>query len=180
MKRDWLWDRKVDLGQVKRIFANPKHKDFILFAALLLTRKNQPREVFKEYIDPLVFCKDWVNIKRQMRKDKWSNQRIDFWQAIYEKLIEKYRKKGVKFRDRKEKTAGELCEKAGKEIRKIRKSQGLSQKALAKKMGVSQQLISRIERGDENMSLTNLTIIARALDENIELKFIPPHSPSAA
>lgn len=51
------------------------------------------------------------------------------------------------------------------------KRQGLSQGELAKKMGISQQLISRIEKGKENFSLFTLNNISCALDQKIQIKF---------
>lgn len=170
MKRDWLWDRKISLKKVKRILDDPSHRDFVLFASLLLGRKNEPREVFREYIDPVVFCKHWFRIKKAMREDKWNNQRIIFWQAIYEKLMDKYRKRGIKFREKKETVVNELCKKAGMQIRTSRKEQGLSQKTLAEKLGISQQVISRIEKGKENISLVTLTNILKALNKSINLE----------
>ena len=59
--------------------------------------------------------------------------------------------------------------KVGKDIRGIRQAKGLSQKGLAKKLGVSQQLVSRVEKGKENISLRTLTSISRALNRKIEI-----------
>lgn len=171
MSRDWLWDRKISPNKAKRILKNPQHKNFVLFTSLLLARKNNPEEVFKEYIDPIIFCRYWLNIKRSMRKDKWNSKRIIFWQTIYEKLRDRYRKNGVEFRERKEIVINKFCEEVGSQIRNIRKEQGLSQQALAKKMGVSQQLISRIERGQENVSLITLTNVMKALNKQINITF---------
>ena len=90
---------------------------------------------------------------------------------IYEKLADKYRKKGMVFR--KEALVREpLCESTGKKVAAIRREQGLSQKELAKKIGISQQLISRVEKGGENISLGTLTNIARALNKTIEIDFL--------
>lgn len=170
MKNNWLWDRKITDSRVKDILKRPGGKDFIAMAALLLSRKNEPDRVFKDYLDPAVFCKYWPRIKRKMRQDKWSEPRIIFWQAIYEKLLDRYRKKGMVFRQ--ETSAKEpLCESTGKKIAGIRREQGLSQKKLAKKIGVSQQLISRIEKGRENASLITLNNIARALNREISINF---------
>ncbi len=171
MNRDWLWDRKISLKEAKKIFNNPEHKNFILLASLLLTRKNEPHQVFTEYIKPILFCKNWPRIKKVMREDKWNNQRIIFWQAIYEKLIEKYRKEGIKFRKRKKIIINDLCGKVGSQIRKIRKEQGLSQRTLAKKLGISQQLISRIEKGRENISLITLAGVLKALGRKVDINF---------
>lgn len=48
----------------------------------------------------------------------------------------------------------------------FRNAAGLSQAQLARKSGVSQQLISQIERG-ENLSTKHLHKLARALDRNL-------------
>jgi len=48
---------------------------------------------------------------------------------------------------------------------------GLSQKDFAKKIGVSQQLISRIEQGRENVSLGTLDNISRALGKELRINF---------
>ncbi len=170
MKNNWLWDIKLKETEVKAILKNPKHKSFFRFSALLLARNNQPKYVFSEYISPLFFCQHWQNIKRQMRKDKWSEPRIIFWQAIYEQLKEKYEKRGLIFKKEILPAKNNLCDEIGKKITAIRHEQNLSQKELAKKIGISQQLISRIEKGRENVSLTTLTNIARALDKRVEIK----------
>ena len=168
MKDNWLWDRKITDAKARKSLKKPGGEGFLTTAALLLSRKNAPNDVFKNYLDPLAFCKYWPAIKRKMRQDKWSEPRIIFWQAIYEKLADKYRKKGVVFR--KEASVKEpLCESTGKKLAGIRREQGLSQKELAKKIGVSQQLISRIEKGRENISLGTLTNIACALNKAIEI-----------
>lgn len=169
MKADWLWDRKIDIPQAKKILKNPKNENFYLLASLLLARENEPKKVFKEYINPLLFCKQWPNIKRRMRKNKWDEPRIIFWQAVYEKLIDKYRKQGIGFRKSIAFEKDELCKMVGKQIKEIRNNQHLSQKELAEKMGISQQLISRIESGAENISLTSLKNISRALGKTITI-----------
>ncbi len=172
MKNDWLWDRKISVSQAKRILKDPKRNNFVFLAALLLSRKNDPKEVFGDYIDPLIFCKYWAAIKKRMRADKWNDARIVFWQAIYEKLLEKYRGKGVSFRKESLKIKSALSEETGRQIRDIRQEQGLSQKELAGKLGVSQQLISRIEKGKENIALSTLNNMSRALGRKIEINFV--------
>ena len=170
MKDNWLWDRKITDAEAKRDLKEPGSKRFFSMAALLLARKNDPQEVFKDYLDPLVFCRYWPVIKRKMRQDKWSEPRIIFWQAIYEKLADKYRNKGIIFR-KTSPVKEPLCEATGKRIADIRRGQGLSQKDFAKKLGVSQQLVSRIEKGRENISLATLNNVARALDRKANIEF---------
>ena len=167
MNRDWLWDRKISIKEAKKVLKDPEHKNFISLAALLLARKNQPQQIFKEYIDPVVFCTYWAKIKKSMRNDKWNSQRIIFWQAIYEKVRDRYKKKGFRFREKKDIVVNDLCKGAGEQIRNARKEQKLSQDELAKKLGVSQQLISHIEKGRENVSLITLANILKALDKKL-------------
>lgn len=168
---NWLWDKKISVSMAKKILKNPKHKRFYVFAALLLARNNQPARVFKECLSPLLFCEHWAGIKRSMREDKWSEPRIVFWQAIYEKLLDKYRKQGIVLRKHTQDVRDPLCAKTGKLIRDTRKDQGLSQKDLAKKLGISQQIISRVEKGRENISLATLSSITRALGLKVEIAF---------
>jgi DNA-binding XRE family transcriptional regulator len=171
MNNDWLWDRKLTDADARNILRHQDSPNFIQTAALLLSRKNTPRDVFKDYLDPVVFCGRWQAIKRKMRQDSWSEPRIIFWQAVYENLIEKYRKKGLTFR--KEIIAQDpLCAVVGKRIAALRQGQGKTQKEFAHKIGVSQQLVSRIEKGGENISLKTLKNIARALNVKIDINFL--------
>lgn len=57
MKRDWLWDRKISLTKAKKILTKPDHPKFIALAALLLSRKNNPKEVF-QILSPDHFCQN--------------------------------------------------------------------------------------------------------------------------
>jgi len=53
--------------------------------------------------------------------------------------------------------------KIGKKLKTLRKGRGLTQVALAKKVGISSNYYSRIERDEENPSLEILKDIAKAL-----------------
>ncbi len=170
MKSNWLWDRKTSVNEVKNILRNPQNEKFLKFAALLFSRENSPKEVFTKYLNPIDFCHNWRLIKKVMRKDNWNDSRIEFWQAIYEKLVEKYRRKKILINVEKEmKPVDELCKSVGGKIEDIRKQKGFTQKQLARKMKVSQQLISRVESGRENISLTTLKKIVAALGSEISV-----------
>ena len=56
----------------------------------------------------------------------------------------------------------------GKNLRKVRKTQGLTQAQLANDIGVEISQISRIERGIINTSVGNVNAIAKAL--KVDLK----------
>lgn len=54
-------------------------------------------------------------------------------------------------------------EKSTLRVRELRKRAGMTQKALADATGLCQSAISRIERGQRDVSLATLSAIARAL-----------------
>lgn len=170
-KRDWLWDRNTSLERARSALKNPKDKFFLSLAALLLSRKNTPKEVFGIYIKPLVFLQNWQRIKRQMRKDTWNNPRIEFWQAIYETVKKKYEKRGIHIPKEVSlaKPQDEFCKIIADKIKVVRIQKGLTQTSLARKLKVSQQMISRIEQGRENVSLLTLKKIVDCLGANLEL-----------
>ncbi|MBR2802305.1 MAG: helix-turn-helix transcriptional regulator [Erysipelotrichaceae bacterium] len=50
---------------------------------------------------------------------------------------------------------------------------GLSQKELAKRSGIQQSEISRIESGERNPSIRILHRLAKAMDRKLEIRFVP-------
>jgi len=174
LSRDWLWDRKISIKRAKGILANPQNEHFLNISSILLSRKNTPKEIFKHYLKQRDFVVNWNRIKRQMRKNAWNDPRIEYWQAIYEKLREKDKFKRVRiYQVNKVVKPGHLFFKeiAGK-IKTTRKQKGISQKLLAKKLKVSQQVISRIESGEENMSLNTLNKIANGLGARLSVNIL--------
>jgi transcriptional regulator with XRE-family HTH domain len=59
----------------------------------------------------------------------------------------------------------------GSNVRRIRKSLGLSQEELAEKIGIHRTYIGSIERGERNISLNNIIAIAQALNTPIAKLF---------
>lgn len=181
MERSWLWDKKISLQQLKNIFKDESHPRFIEFSSLLLSRKNIPKEIFGEYFSPIVFCRNWQKIKKRMRQDNWNDPRIEFWQAVYEKLRQGYKQKAVNiFPDKKETAViSGLSYEVAQKIIAMRKYNGLTQKALAKKTRFSQQMISRIEKGRQNISLMTLKKIADSMNCKVKIDFLEQGSDSA-
>ena len=53
-------------------------------------------------------------------------------------------------------------------MRQIRKSTGLSQEALANECGLHRTYVGSVERGERNISIDNMEVIAEALDCRIQ------------
>ena len=78
MKENILWDKKISIEELKNILRDESNHRFIYCAALLLSRTNNRKEVFANYLDKVIFWKNWRKIKREMRKNKWTDKRIYF------------------------------------------------------------------------------------------------------
>lgn len=55
----------------------------------------------------------------------------------------------------------------GQNVRRIRMMRGLSQEELADKAGLHRTYIGSIERGERNVSLNNIVVIAQALHTSL-------------
>jgi len=171
MDTQWLWDRNMTADQAKVILKDENHPRFAEMAALLLSRTNAPAEVFGDYFGRETFVKNWSRIKRRMRRNAWNDQRIIFWQAVFEKLMADFKNKGISIRRSKERQAVvSICGKIGKEIRATREKSGLTQSDLARKLGVAQQVVSRIEQGRDNISLLTLEKVAGGLGKKVAVQ----------
>lgn len=71
---------------------------------------------------------------------------------------------------RRELTAARLAV----QIAQVRQTRGLTQEALARRMGTSQQAVARLERGDhDGMSVRTLGRLAEALDAELVIQMQP-------
>lgn len=61
-----------------------------------------------------------------------------------------------------------LSIKFGKRIRELRQSMNLSQETLAERAGVHRTYVGMIERGEKNITLSNISRFADALEVTIE------------
>ena len=60
----------------------------------------------------------------------------------------------------------------GNNLKGIRLSHNLSQEALAHKSGLHRTYISSVERGERNISLNNIGVLARTLEVEVAAFFI--------
>jgi len=169
MAKAWQWDVRRSEEEIQQILKDPKHPSFPHYASLLLARNNVPKEVFGEYLRKEDFCVHWPNLKRRMRKDQWSQGRIQFWEEIYRHLKDDFKAKGIRLRRpsplpvRKD----SLRLRIGKRIQEIRRSKKMTQGEIARGAGLTQQFVSRIEQGRENVSVDTLERLQRFLGKDV-------------
>lgn len=65
-------------------------------------------------------------------------------------------------------TERELLREFGRRVRVARKARGWTQEQLAGEVGVDRTYIGGVERGERNLGLLNINLIAVALDENFD------------
>lgn len=61
------------------------------------------------------------------------------------------------------KRKGDLLSEFGGRVRNLRKAQGLSQEGFAAKCGLDRTYVGGIERGERNVAIRNIALIADAL-----------------
>jgi len=170
MKINWLWDSHLSEAEVRKIIRDGDNPRFNIYAQKLFSRVNDPKVAFA-IIDEITFCRKWPVIKRQMQKDRWLSNRLVFWQTIYERILERFKKQGIKIRQFHGMAVPPEREGIAQQIKDLRLNLGYTQKELAEKLGVIQQYISKIENGRENISVGTLKKIADALDKRLIVKF---------
>ncbi len=170
MSKSWQWDMGRSDKEIRSVLKNPEDPTFIHYAALLFARTNVPKEVFEEYVSKQIFCSHWSAIKRRMRKDELNQERIHFWEEIYRHLKEEMQSKGIKLRQPSRlKIDDSLKAKIGKRIREVRQSKKMTQADVEQGTGLTQQFLSKIEQGTENLSLDTLERIQKFFNEPIFL-----------
>ncbi len=162
MKKDWLWDRNLDEMEIKTVFSDVNHPRFVSYSALLLSRKNSAKEVFKNFIKKEDFFVSWNKIKKQMRRNSWNDPRIEYWQAINDTLKNIPELEELKLKEFEEPVFA-LGKEIGNKIKEARQKSGLTQIKLAQRLKISQQIISRIESGKQNISLETLNNVCKSL-----------------
>ena len=106
-----------------------------------------------------------------MRKDAWAVNRIYFWDAICQKVSATLKEKGVSVHEAKPWTpVNDVYTSVGEQVRLERQKAGLTQAALAASTGSTQQMISMVEAGQSNLSLSTLQRIAEGMGKKIVIE----------
>lgn len=159
-----FWDKKLNKEELKAILKDEYNSRFAEYAALLLSRTNRPKIVFL-YLDKKTFCRNWRKIKRQMRTNKWSDNKIIFWDEVYKVVVQ-----GIDRSELKTPREKKAIISIGWDIKEARKKKGWTQQELAQKAGLCQQSISFVENDYVNISIRTLNKITAALGLRISLE----------
>jgi len=57
--------------------------------------------------------------------------------------------------------ADDICIRIGRRLRKLRKQRGWTQVQMAEEFGLDRSYLADVERGERNISIVNLEVIAR-------------------
>ncbi len=169
MRTNWLWDSRLSEREVKKILKDVAHPKFDIYAEKLFSRTNDPVIAFN-VIDRITFCKKWPAIKKRLRKDAWIRPRVAFWQTIYERVLDKLNEDGINVRKPWEPDAPKDRMNIASQIKSLRVKLGYTQEEMAKKLGVIQQYVSKIESGRENITIDSLKHIAAVLGRRLVIK----------
>ena len=137
-----------------QILKDPKQPKYLTRAYTLLSRCDKPKELFA-VMDRKQFLETWPAIRRYWLKTGQSRDFRLWWESIYEQLT-----------NAKKQNQGEPINELkniGQTIHKTRIAKGWSQIDLAKMSGLKQPDISKIEKGQENITLLTLIRLGRAL-----------------
>lgn len=171
-----FWDKKISRDEARKILGDEAHSRFIEYAALFLSRTNEPKIVFDQYIDKKAFCRQWHKIKKLMRINKWGDKKIVFWDEVYKVVSKHINKDELHIPKEKREPVDLNTIQIGKKIREFRKIRGWTQGELAEKCGFSQQTISIAEKGYINISFLTLKKILDVL--NLEMLIVEKEKPT--
>lgn len=163
----YFWDLKEKaLKETKGILKDPGNPKFNERVVTLLSRCDKPGELFS-IIPKKKFVEIWPGIRTYWIKRIRRSDFRDWWETIYEQILEKYQ-----HRQKKAKGGAPVSfRNIGKEIRDARIQKGLNQKQLAFRIGMKQPDISRIEEGKKNITLFTLIRLCKVLGiEKIDVR----------
>lgn len=169
MRINWLWDSRTRESKIREILKDEDHPKFDIYAEKLFSRVSDPRMAFS-IVNKVTFCRKWPSIKKRMNKDRWLKDRVIFWQTMYECVYEQLKEQGIKIRKPQEVEIPAERTELAQQIKSMRIKLGYTQKDIAKKLGVIQQYISRIESGHENFSVDTLKRIADVFGRKLVIR----------
>ena len=169
IRKNWYWDLNLPESKIKKILAREDDPRFVKIAGTLLSRVEDPAQVFN-LMSPAAFCRRWHALEREIQSDEWNKAKAAFWKATYLRLSKELRDKGEKIRKPEVIERDAFDRALIEKVKQCRRTAVMSQKELAQFMGYSQQFISGIETGRENIGVEFLKKLARVTGQRIDLQ----------
>jgi len=152
----WSLNPKA-LKEAELILRDSKHPKFIERAFTLLSRCDNPKEVFS-IINKEQFIEAWPCLHRYWIKTKQAADFRAWWETVYDQLLE-----GRKIIKAPKGKPSEIFFKVGAIIRKERLKKGISQLDFARQARMKQPDISAIESGKKNITLETMVRLCKIL-----------------
>ena len=168
MRKNWYWDLNLPNSKIKKILMREDDPRFVKIAGTLLSRVDNPDEVFK-LIMPSAFCRRWVAIEREIKSDEWTKEKAAFWKVTYLRLSKEMQARGEKIRKPEVIELDAFDRALVEKVVQCRKAATMSQKELAQFMGYSQQFISGIETGREKITVEFLKKLVQITGQRMDL-----------
>ena len=162
----YFWSlNKAALRDTGDILKDPNHLRFTERAVTFLSRCDRPKELFY-FISKQQFIEAWPRIKAYWRKVAKTSDFRNWWQTVYEQILEEYKEGRIRPKGR----PAIIFLKIGRSLRDARIRKGLSQNELAARVAMKQPDISMIEEGKKNITLDTLIRLCSVLEiKKIEL-----------
>ncbi len=142
----YFWDlNKAALRDTRRALQDPDHPRFQERMIALLMRCDKPKELFS-LLPRKRFIEHWPRIRSAWLKRARQSVHRDWWETIYEQMVETT---GKKLHGR----PSDLFRQVGKVMKERRIELGLSQKQVGTQTHLNQPSISQIEYGKKNIKL---------------------------
>ncbi len=171
MRKNWYWDLNLPEPKIKKILMREDDPRFVKIAGTLLSRVDDPEEVFK-LMAPAAFCRRWIAIEREIKSDEWTKEKAAFWKVTYLRLAKEMQEKGEKIRKPEVIELDAFDRALVEKVIQCRKAAAMSQKELAQFMDYSQQFISGIETGREKITIDFLKKLAQITGQRIDLNIL--------
>ena len=167
-RKNWYWDINLPYTKIKQILAREDDPRFPRIAGALLSRVQDPKQVF-ELISPKAFCRRYYAIQKEIASDEWTKEKAAFWKATYLRLSAEFRERGERIREPEKIELDDFGRALIEKVKNCRKAALMSQEELAERMECSQQYISGIEKGREKISLDFLKKLSEVTNQQLVL-----------
>ncbi len=153
----YFWDLSdAALKETGKILGDPEHPKFAERMVRLLSRCDNPKEVFT-LISRDQFIEAWPRLRKQWSRTGEAADFRDWWETVYEQLVR---------RDASKLPTGKPLEELreiGRVIHKARLEKGWTQADFARRARMRQPDVSAVEKGKKNLTVVTLTRLGRIL-----------------